>query len=589
MVLHMRLKNRPIYSIRTKLAGIIFLCWIIPIISIVGFIGFYVSRNIHAQLVKETKNAASSSVETFKANLDSAVEASRDASYNQTVLLAWESYLQNRDSIALKDKVDRFLFQNYKYENKFSTTIIYYKEDPDTIYYTYNGSMSGNYKALQFYRDTVHQEIQKISSSGSSGIMFYTLEQHVYMIRNMLDDEFLPVAVLVTELNMPVISKPLHNIPWEIGFNLRINNSELYKEQTSAESDLFSSLDFSKTYNQIFYFEKKDEAYIYGIREIEAGRLSYIVKIDYFSVMNELSKIYKTLIGLIAFVLPLLFISLYFIKTNVNKPVRSLALLAEKIEHGNFGVRTDEQFNNREFSELADSINIMSSTLKEQFEKLFLEELALRDAQIANLQSQINPHFLNNTLEIINWEARLNDNIKISKMVEALSNILDSAMDRGHRTIIPLSEELRHVDSYFYIISQRLGKRLSLNMEIDNSLLDFKIPKLIMQPLAENAVEHGIMPHQRGSITIRAYHDDAFLFLEIENDGQISDDDKQRINQLLLAGNNAENDGKGHIGIYNVNKRLKLIFGETSGLSIASTNSGSCLARIVIPFDHFSA
>ena len=109
----------------------------------------------------------------------------------------------------------------------------------------------------------------------------------------------------------------------------------------------------------------------------------------------------------------------------------------------------------------------MSGQLQSQFEHIYREELALRDARIMALQSQINPHFLNNTLEIINWEARMAGDVKVCGMLEALSTILTAAMDRDKRATVHLSQELMYVDAYLYIIKERLGKRLTVHKQID--------------------------------------------------------------------------------------------------------------------------
>lgn len=133
-------------------------------------------------------------------------------------------------------------------------------------------------------------------------------------------------------------------------------------------------------------------------------------------------------------------------------------LAAKKIEEGNFGTHLDaDDLASAEFGYLSDSFNNMSDKLQYQFERIYKEELALRDARIMALQSQINPHFFSNTLEIINWEARLSGNIKVCKMIEALSTMLSAAMDRNARPLVHLSEEAMYVDSYLYIIRERLS------------------------------------------------------------------------------------------------------------------------------------
>ena len=113
------------------------------------------------------------------------------------------------------------------------------------------------------------------------------------------------------------------------------------------------------------------------------------------------------------------------------------------------------------------NFNTMSLKLKDQFEKIYVEEIALRDANIHALQSQINPHFLNNTLEIINWEARMDGNEQVSKMIEALSTMLGATLNREKRDQISLKEELEYVDAYLYIIECRFRDRFECTRTIE--------------------------------------------------------------------------------------------------------------------------
>ena len=219
------------------------------------------------------------------------------------------------------------------------------------------------------------------------------------------------------------------------------------------------------------------------------------------------------------------------------------------------------------------------------FYEILAEELALRDAKIMALQSQINPHFLNNTLEIINWEARLADDVKVCQMLEALSTMLNAAMDRKHRPLIHLSEEMMYVDAYLFIIRERLGKRLTVEKKISPETLDCYVPRLVLQPLLENAVEHGINPVQKGTIIIRAYREQDRLLLEIENDGVTTYDDLMKIQTLLSDEPLPEGTGSASLGIRNVHERVKIIYGQESGLSITITEKGNTLSRMNIKFE----
>lgn len=200
----------------------------------------------------------------------------------------------------------------------------------------------------------------------------------------------------------------------------------------------------------------------------------------------------------------------------------------------------------------------MSSELKNQFDRIYLEQQALQEARIKALQSQINPHFLNNTLEIINWEARLADNEQVCSMIEALSTMLDAAVGRDGRSQAPLSEELKYVDAYLYITKERLGERLTVSREIEESMLGCQIPRLMLQPIIENAVEHDISRSGGG------------LCFEIEHERQLSDSDWDSVRRSLDSGKpfDPERQHGGSVGIRNVNQRLRLITAASSARPI---------------------
>lgn len=200
----------------------------------------------------------------------------------------------------------------------------------------------------------------------------------------------------------------------------------------------------------------------------------------------------------------------------------------------------------------------MSSELKNQFDRIYLEQQALQEARIKALQSQINPHFLNNTLEIINWEARLADNEQVCSMIEALSTMLDAAVGRDGRSQAPLSEELKYVDAYLYITKERLGERLTVSREIEESMLGCQIPRLMLQPIIENAVEHDIS------------RSGGELCFEIEHEGQLSDSDWDSVRRSLDSGKpfDPERQHGGSVGIRNVNQRLRLITAASSARPI---------------------
>ena len=200
------------------------------------------------------------------------------------------------------------------------------------------------------------------------------------------------------------------------------------------------------------------------------------------------------------------------------------------------------------------------------------------------IRSKTNPHFLNNTLEVINWEARLAGDDRVSAMIEALSVMLNAALGRDGRSRIPLREELSYVDAYLYIISQRLGERLVISREIDETLLELSVPRLILQPLVENAVEHDLAQRHGGALSVRVYHVGDELVLETEHDGSLSREDQESIREMLVS-SVVDTEISGQVGLRNVRQRLELLYGQAGRLSIEQIAPERILAQVRFPIE----
>jgi two-component system sensor histidine kinase YesM len=263
-----------------------------------------------------------------------------------------------------------------------------------------------------------------------------------------------------------------------------------------------------------------------------------------------------------------------------------LVAAAQEISEGNYGHQITTDATSLEFEYLEDAFNSMSDELKYQFETIFEEELALKDANIMALQSQINPHFLNNTLEIINWEARMSGADDVSGMIEALGTMLRATMNRKQRKFVTLSEELSYVEAYLYIISRRFGDRFKVYRDIDESLLQLEVPMLIIQPIVENAVQYGVEENREGMVAISIYSDEDKIIIDVKNDGVLSKEDRERIDFLLNGEDKDENEHHVSLGIRNVNRRIKIIYGVECGLTIENDEKGQTISRIVVKTTH---
>jgi sensor histidine kinase YesM len=203
-----------------------------------------------------------------------------------------------------------------------------------------------------------------------------------------------------------------------------------------------------------------------------------------------------------------------------------------------------------------------------------------RDAEIVALQAQINPHFLYNTFESINWMIKRDKKSEATRMIRLLSEMLRFAA-RSDNSVITLGEELKYTNSYMDIMRMRFRDEIAFGIDSDTSLMHCRMPKLILQPLVENAIYHGIAPKRgNGSITIQCSRDGDHLVIRIEDDGiGMNQDELDRINQILQL-----QEYKDRIGVFNVQTRIRLMFGPSYGITFSSRTDGGTVAHVKIPF-----
>ncbi len=213
---------------------------------------------------------------------------------------------------------------------------------------------------------------------------------------------------------------------------------------------------------------------------------------------------------------------------------------------------------------------------------------ALRQAQFRALQFQIDPHFLYNTLETIKWSAveEMGLGNKVSKMLTKVAKLYRFGLENDD-VIISLKEELDFLKLYIEILRIRFGDSIAFHWQIDESLYDSTIIKMCLQPIVENAIQHGLRPkNYLGNITISAYSENECLYVSIENDGQImSKEEMDKLNDKLKTGAGFE---ESKVGLRNVNERIKLIYGGKYGVSVCNGQGSEAQqeanVRVVLTF-----
>lgn len=270
--------------------------------------------------------------------------------------------------------------------------------------------------------------------------------------------------------------------------------------------------------------------------------------------------------------------SLIFLR-NIIVPVNTLIGGMHRVEEGHLDVCLDPS-GQKEMRMLTQSFNSMISKTKALMQTNEEQQRARHRVEMQALQSQINPHFLVNSLSNIRFMAMVAKYNGIKNMAEALIKIL-SASFRQSPKLFTIKEEIELLESYVYLMKIRYAENFDVTYEVDEDCNGFKVPRLMLQPIIENSIVHGFEDKQdMGNITVAVRHTDATVTITVRDDGKGM---TPEMIGALLSANPSDGDTQGSIGIANVHKRIQLNFGAEYGLSMASRPGEGTITTIVIP------
>ncbi|MDD3429743.1 MAG: sensor histidine kinase [Oscillospiraceae bacterium] len=273
---------------------------------------------------------------------------------------------------------------------------------------------------------------------------------------------------------------------------------------------------------------------------------------------------------------------LTILSNYITRPIRKLIERIERISGNDFSFDPEIEKSEDEIGAIGKVINEMTLSIKSLLEENQERNEQQKNIEIALLQSQVNPHFLYNTLDSIHWMAVIQKSPGISQITQSLSNLLKN-LAKGTQDHITLGEELSLLHDYTAIQEIRYMEMFEVINHIDEKLLSYKIIKFTLQPLIENAIFHGIEPTGNcGTITLNGYTDENFLYISIEDNGVGMDE--ATLQELLSNTKKAKNRGSlNGIGVRNVDQRLKLTYGAQCGLTFKSIQGEGTTVTVKIP------
>ena len=551
------MKEKKPISLRTHLLSLVLLCWVLPILSVTLLAGYLLGRSYEQASRQELDSRAQNAVEQLAIRMDAVFDASKSVSYDGVVRNSYRLYQLDGDSAALYRTITDYLNTNFTRDERVLAVFLSFWNDDIGPYAASRGDLG--YSAQRVYREEVEADLLNKVKDLDTGILLLEYGGELYVARNLVDSHFRPYASVVLLCDDSVLFQSVDAVQQISSARLILDGKLLYGEDgllQPAENREVSS----------------DHVYE---KEVSGHTVCIEASLAPFHFWRDIPQIQTTALFVLLLVFPLLAVMLYLFRRQVTKPVEILVDASNHLQAGERGYKIETTADSREFYRLFEHFNEMSAELKNQFDRSVQEQQALQQAQVKALQLQINPHFLNNTLEIINWEARLANDTRASSMLEALSVMMNGTLGRDGRSRIPLREELTYVDAYLYIIRERLGERLTITREIDENMLDTQVPRLILQPIVENAVLHGVRQKegQHGHVQVYAQADESTLFIHVEDDGPGFPEGFQ------LDSTTSDR----HFGLYLTEERLQLAFGENSGLQFGTGKLGGAKVTVRIP------
>jgi two-component system sensor histidine kinase YesM len=393
-------------------------------------------------------------------------------------------------------------------------------------------------------------------------------------------------GVLLVDLNLSVINDICNNINLgKKGYLFIVDdkgNIVYHPQQQLIDSNLRTehiSEVLQASSGQSFIMDKGDGKRIYSVQDTNFGwRIAGVAYTD--DLIASKDDLRNSIIFYSLFGLAISLLISVGLSHRLSKPIKVLQSDMKQVEKGNFDIQTEiGQMN--EIGQLGRSFNLMVSRTKFLMEETIQNQENKRKSELLLLQSQINPHFLYNTLDSIVWMAEQKQHEEVVLMTSALAKLFRASITKDQE-LVPIRVEVEHITNYLLIQKMRYNEELNYVLDIDESILGFKTLKILLQPFVENAIYHGIRSMygmEDGLITIRGRQSGEHIRFEVEDNGLGMT--PEQASRLLI---NYEEDGRNQgIGIRNVNERIKLYFGHEYGIQIRSEiEEGTCIT-IVIP------
>ncbi len=584
------MKAKNAISLKSKIIVLIVCVSILPMVVLAIMVSYNYNNIIKERFVSYAQGNMSHVTATINNELEGMQESVRymlqDPTFNDVIVKqpnVEENSLEMFDLIRdIKSYLSTIVFGKKNYD---VGGIFFYKTDQHVYYPKEVGLIDRN--------EIPVEEMANLARSSVKTQFYETYvdgQLNVYLTQLLLHkDSFKPIAMMYYRIDPEYLEHILENI------NIQSDESiYLYADEARVIASKGTVRNDHKILSEEFrekepglYIQTMDQEEYYIITDrIPTLNLSLITLVSSKMLMQDSEKIIRLGIILYLAMVPFFILMAYVLFRVILKPMRELTSKMKAFERGELDVKVPETRTD-EFGVVYNAFNRMTQNINRLVSDVYVKELAKKDAEISALQEQINPHFLYNTLESINWRAQLAGEEEIALMIQALSKLMDASTNRSKRKVITVKEEVGYLNQYMYLIQMRYSDSLKYKQTIDASIQDALVPKLLLQPLIENAVKHGIEPIGEGCIELIGRREGERLEFIVRDNGSGMDEEQYKKIQCMITEEKGIMDmkkGEGaSVGLQNVFRRIQLIYGNDAKIWIESSQNEGTSIMISFP------
>ncbi|WP_309296638.1 sensor histidine kinase [Niallia sp. NCCP-28] len=578
--------------IRYKIIALLLIISILPSIGFGSLISIAVDKIIEKQATKHTLQLIGQANKSLESYVENMQDISYLVSFNPEII----QFLQDGEATNNQYQMQQFL-QGFTTVNSEIAGILMINGEGN---YISNEMYTRNIKSLikeNWYREAIENNgIFKIIGHPADRSVRthvnYKNSEIVSGVRAILDpDTQTVIGVILIDLKLRVISEIIEDIKLgKTGYLMVIDDEEevIYSPQNSLVDKI-----------QLSWFKKGSSGTF--SKKIDGKNMQFIYRRSSFSnwttigvfptneSVMEVQQINFYVISFLFIVFAFGIGTSYYLSFSMSRPINQLNDFMNQVKSGDLSIRYK---GNRadEIGMLGRSFNTMLSQIKKLISLIEIQGRQKREAELQVLQSHIKPHFLYNTLDTINWMARKKGALDVAEVVDSLSQLFRIGLSKGN-DLIPLANEIEHIESYLKIQKARYKDKLNYSISIETKLSNISVIKLVLQPIVENAIYHGIKERRGpGHISITGEEHEGNLALCVKDDGVgISERRLVALRENLAVNFNSLEETKklttiGY-GVMNVQARIKLLHGEPYGLYMDSLEGKGTTVKILLPLN----